>query len=270
MTRADPPNGQDLATNTVWRGLDFSGFTLVLGVGTGRLIRLLNEQVAASQGILAVVSYEPAQLRSLVPLMRHGPITPIHGRPRQLPVLREVVDLLVVNAVLRQVPDPKLEAMCEELWCALVPGGQLRISDVIEPSEAQYNAAWAERNRIVRKFGRILGRPVALSVDLKGAARALRSVGFENLSVSILPGHGLTDDWLEETVNVMRSMAGSVADRSLRSEILDQDLARLIRAYAQGGQRGAERFILRGTKPGHLALDMEASFTEEDLVGPAD
>jgi len=270
MTRRGRSNGQGLVTDTVWRGVDFSGLTLVLGVGTGRLVALLNEQVAASLGTLMVLDREITQLRELVPLREHGPITPVCGRPGQLPVLREVVDLLVVNAVLRRIPGPKLEVMFEEMWRALVPGGRLRISDVIEPSEAQYNTAWAERNRIVRKLGRILGRSVALSANLKDAARALGSVGFENLSVSILPGHSLTDDWLEETVNAVRSMAVGLADRRVRGEILDQDLACLIRAYAQGEQRGAERFVLQGRKPGHLALDMEASFTEEDLLGPAD
>jgi hypothetical protein len=93
-------------------------------------------------------------------------------------------------------------------------------------------------------------------------------VGFENLGVTVLPGFSLTDAWIEDTVNALRTMAGRVADRSAREEILNHDLPRLVAAYNQGDQRAAERFVLRGTKIGDLALDMEASFTEDDLLGP--
>jgi len=269
MIKLDSTNGQSPTRDTLWRGVDFSGLTVVLGVGTGRLIRLLNEQVASSQGNLIVVSYDLERLRALMPLIREGPVALVHGRPRQMPVLKEVADLLVVSGILRQVPEGKIEVMLRELWRALVPGGRLRISDLIEPSPAAYNLAWAERNRIVRKMGKALGRPTALSVDLPSAATALRAVGFENLHVSILPGHALTDDWVEETVNAVRAMAARVVDRQIRNSILKQGLDHLIEAYAQGGQRGAERFVLQGTKAGDLALDMEASFTENDLLGPA-
>ena len=270
MTRLDPSSAQSPATNAIWRGVDFSGLTVALGVGTGRLIGLLNKRVAVSQGSLVVVSNHLDRLKTLIPLMKKGPLTLIYGLPRQLPVLKGVVDLLVVNGILRQIPQRELEVMFEELWRALVPGGRLRISDVIEPSPAAYNRAWAERNRIARKLGKTLGRPTALSVDLRGAGAALRAVGFENLHVSILPGYGLTDNWLEETVNAMRAMAARITDRQARNEILQQDVNRLIGAYAQGGQRAAERFVLQGTKAGDLALDMEASFAESDLLGPAD
>ena len=256
MVRLDALSGQGSTRNAVWRGVDFSGLVVVLGVSTGRLIRLLNGQAAASEGNLVVMSHDLSRLKALVPLMQEGPLTLAHGRPSQIPVLNGVVDLLVVNGILRQVPEGKMEAMFEELWRALVAGGQLRISDVIEPSGAWYNLAWAERNRIVRKLAELLGRPTAVSVNLQRAAEALRGAGFEGLRVSILPGYGLTDNWLEQTVNAVRSMTARVVERDVRNEILDQDISRLVGAYARGGQRGAERFVLQGTKAGDLALTM--------------
>jgi len=256
MVESDALNGQGPTRNAVWRGVDFSGLAIVLGVGTGRLIKLLNRRAAASEGSLVVVSHELSRLKALVPLMQEGPLALVHGRPGQIPVLSGVVDLLVVNGILRQVAEDQLEAMFDELWRALVPGGLLRVSDVIEPSRAPYNLAWAERNRIVRKLAKSLGCPTALSVDLQGAATGLRNAGFEDLHVSILPGYGLTDNWLQKTVNALRSMAARVVDRQVRNEILGQDIDRLVGAYAQGGQRGAERFVLQGTRAGDLALIM--------------
>ena len=252
--------------DAMWRGIDFSGLTVVLGVGTGRLIGLLNQQVAISEGNLIVVSYKLDALKALGTEIE-GPLALFRARPRQIPVLSETVDLLVVNGVLRQVPEGKLEIMFGELWRALVPGGQLRISDIIEPSEAEYNQAWIERNRIVNRLSQALEREAALSVDLKRAALAVRSAGFENLALSILPGYVLTEAWLEQTVEAVRAMASRVVDRSTRNEILSLDLKRLVAAYNRGGQRAAERFVMRGTKAGDLALNMEASFTEEDLLG---
>lgn len=256
MVESDALNGQGPTRNAVWRGVDFSGLAIVLGVGTGRLVKLLNRRAAASEGSLVVVSHELSRLKALVPLMQEGPLALVHGRPGQIPVLSGVVDLLVVNGILRQVAEDQLEAMFDELWRALVPGGLLRVSDVIEPSRAPYNLAWAERNRIVRKLAKSLGCPTALSVDLQGAATGLRNAGFEDLHVSILPGYGLTDKWLQKTVNALRSMAARVVDRQVRNEILGQDIDRLVGAYAQGGQRGAERFVLQGTRAGDLALIM--------------
>ena len=232
------------------------------------MLELLLEQVSASRGNLLVVSQRVDLLHPLAPLQKQRPLTLIQGRSRDLPVLDATVDLLALSGVLREVPANRLGVVLEEVWRVLVPGGQLRISDVIEPSEAEYNRAWTERNRIVRKLGQILDRPTALSVDLRQVAQAARSVGFESLAVTVLPGLMLTDAWLEETANALRTMAGRVADRHARDAILNRDLPRLVAAYGLGEQRAAERFVMRGTKIGDLALNMEASFTEEDLLGP--
>ena len=261
------PAADESEENGTWRGIDFSGVIVVLGAGTGRLIRLLNRQAAASEGSLLVASLRAQDLRALVPLKEEGPLTLVRARTRQVPVRAETVDLLAVSGVLREVPEGRFVVLFEEFWRVLVPGGQLRISDVIQPSEAEYNRAWTERNRIVRKLGGLLGRPTALAVNLPLTAKAIRLVGFENLAVSILPGHALTDAWLEEVANGVRLMASRIADKAVRDEILNQDLDLLMGAYSQGGQRAAERFVLRATRAGDLALDMEAPFTEEDAFG---
>jgi SAM-dependent methyltransferase len=268
MNASAAHNGR--STSSPWRGIDLSGVTVVLGVGTGRQIELLNQEIAASGGHLLVLAADRAQLGAVLPLRDHGPLTLIQGRIRQISVLSETVDLLVVNGLLREVPTRRLRAMAEELWRVLVPGGQLRISDIIEPTEAEDNHAWAERNRIVRKLADALERPTALSVDLPAAAAALQSAGFQDLGLSFLPGYALTDAWLEETVNAIRAMASRVVDRQLRHEIVEQDLSDLVGAYAAGQQRAPQRFVLQGSKPGDLALDMEASFTEEDLLDTED
>ena len=258
----------DLRNSASWGGVDFSGLTVVLGAGTGRLLELLNARASASEGSLLVASYDLRDLRALTPLCETGPLTPVQARARQVPVLSETVDLLVVNGVLREVPPRRMVTMCEELWRVLVPGGTIRISDIMEPSEADYNRAWARRNDIVRKMSRALDLPTALSVDVREAAKAVCTVGFENLAISILPGFALTDAWLEETVHAIRTMVSRLGDRRLRDELLSQDLERLMALYGQGDQRAAERFVLKGSKAGDLALTMEASFTEEDLLEP--
>lgn len=252
--------------NALGRGVDFSGLTVVLGVGTGRLVELLNQQAASSGGNLIVVSTHIQHLKRLTFLSQQGPLVPIHARLRHVPVLNETVDLLVVNGVLREVPENKLGALFEEFWRILVPGGKVRISDIIEPSEADYDRAWAERNRIVRKLSQALQRPAALSVDLKRVALAMRSVGFEELSISILPGLALTDAWLQETINAVRNMTAGIVDRRVRDEILTRDISSLVAAYSKGEQRAPGRFVLQGNKVGDIALNMEAPFTEEDLV----
>ena len=262
---SDSSGGSNLRNQGIWRGVDFSGLTVVLGAGTGQLIRLLDEQAKAADGQVIVLSFGRAPLQALAAPPSGSRLTRIQGRPRQVPVLAEVADLLVVSGVLREIPPAKLDTMTEELWRILVPGGQLRISDIVEPSEAPYNAAWSERNRIVRKLAASLEQPTALAVSLPLVAASVQRAGFENLAVSLLPGYALTDEWLENTVASVRTMASRLTDRSIRDEVLGSCLARLTAAYARGDQRAAERFVLRGSKPGDLALDMEASFVEKDL-----
>jgi hypothetical protein len=64
----------------------------------------------------------------------------------------------------------------------------------------------------------------------------------------------------------VRAIASRVGDPYLRQQIIEEGLPRLVSAYQQGDQRAAERFVIKGVRPGDLALDMEASFTEEDLI----
>lgn len=265
MSGLNGNNGQNATEETLWRGVDFSGVTVVLGIGTGRLIELLAQQAKMAQGHLVLVDFQPAHLQMALPLREQAPVLLMRGRYRQIPLVTETVDLLVVNGVLREVPESLLLRIFEEFWRVLVPGGQLRVSDVIEPAPVDHALAWTERNRIVRKLAGLLELPTALSVNLPEAAKAMRSVGFENPKATILPGYALTDAWLEETVNALRNMVSRVADRAKRDELLERDIPRLIAAYAQGSQRAAERFVLSGRKVGSLALEMEASFTEEDL-----
>ena len=266
MTDQQAASRAEPATDDPWQGIDFSGTALVLGVGTGRLIQMLVEQASRAAGQLLVTSFQRQSLDALVPLRQNGPITLIQSRPRQIPLVDESVDFLLANGVLRQVPAHLYGAMVEEIWRVLVPGAHLRISDIVEPSEAPYNQSWSVRNAVVRKLAKALARPTALSVDLKGLALALRTTGFEELSASLLPGYGLADAWLQETVESVRTMAAQVADKTLRDAILGADLSLLIDSYRTGGQRAAERVVLKGRKPGDLALEMRASFTEQDLM----
>ena len=249
-----------------WRGVDFSGLTVVLGVGTGRLIEVLARQAAASRGTLLVTETARNRLDDLRSLRESTPLTLALARPPQVPVFSDTADLLVVNGILREVPEQRLGVFFAEVWRAMVPGGRLRISDIIEPQDPERTAAWALRNDIVRKLARATEHPMAISVDLRRAALVLQQVGFENLNVALLPGYVLNDDWLEDTVNAIRNMAGRLVNRDLRAAIVQQDIPRLISAYARGNQTAAERFVLQGAKAGNLALDMNASFTEEDLV----
>ena len=262
----DEQTQEQSAAQTLWRGIDFSGVIVILGAGTGRLVELLLPQVAQADGQLVVVDFQLPHLQRLLPLGERGPLTLLRARQRQLPLTQESVDLLVVNGALREVPESKLEALFEEFWRVLVPGGVLRISDIIEPSTESYDQAWRERNRLVRRLAAALDKPAAVSVELPIAARALRAIGFEELTCSLLPGYPLTDDWLEETVNALHSMAARIVDRQLRDTIVQREVPRLIAAYAEGNQRAAERFVLSGRKVGSLALEMKASFTENDLL----
>ena len=263
-------NGEGPHPGGSWRGVDFSGLTVVLGVGTGRMIEILARQAAASSGTLLVTEFTPERMDPLRPLRAETPLTLARARPRQIPVRSETVDLLVVNGVLREIPAQRMEGFLTEVWRALVPGGRLRISDIIEPQDPERTAAWAERNRLVRILADAMERPVAVSVDLQRAALALARVGFENLNVALLPGYALTEEWLEDTVNAVRNMAGRLVQRDVRVEIIQQGIPRLVEAFRRGNQTGAERFVLQGSKVGDLALDMEASFTEEDLIDTDD
>ncbi len=257
---------QEPRVDATWRGVDFSGLTVVLGVGTGRLIEVLARQSAASNGTLLVTDASRRRLESLQPLRKEAPLTLTAARPRHIPVMSDVVDLLVVNGILRDIPKDRLGTFFSEVFRVLVPGGRLRVSDIIEPQDPEHTAAWAVRNDIVRTLALASGRPAAIAVDLKAAALALQRAGFENLSVSLLPGYVLNDEWLEDTVNAIRNLAGRVVQRDVRASVIQQDIPRLVDAYARGDQTAAERFVLQGVKAGNLALDMDAAFTEEDLV----
>ncbi|MEA3407296.1 MAG: class I SAM-dependent methyltransferase [Chloroflexota bacterium] len=249
--------------NALWRRIDFSGVTLVIGVGSGRLVKLLNERVAAAQGHLIVASERMSSLKEILSLRESGPLAPMQTHPGAMPLLDQTVDLLVMSGVLRQVPEAKINAIFNELWRILVPGGQLRISDILEPPEAEHTQAWAQRNAIVRKLGQALNEPTAVSVNIRRAARAVRSAGFDDLAISILPGPPLTQEWLEETVKAVHTMASRVVDHDTQQQILNEDLKALATAYKRGDQRAAERFVLRGVKAGDVALNPEPRWQGE-------
>lgn len=257
----------DAEHETLWRGIDLSGNTLVIGQGEGHLIESLAGQASASGGgQIVVLGYRYDELHELRGRLGERPIGYVNARPRIIPLRDATVDLLVMNGSLRQVPSAALYPLFEDVWRVLVPGGQLRIADIIEPSEAPYNSAWRERNTLIARVAGALNRPVALYANLKATAEALTSIGFENLGVSLLPGYPLTDTWLENTEEAVMAMASRLVDPELRHQVLEHDLARLLSAYRSGQQRASERFVLRGSKVGNLSLDMEASFTEADLV----
>ena len=261
-------NRQIAETFDPWRGLDFSGVTLILGVGTGRQVPLLADKCRSTEGTLVVADANLERLRTQQREQTDLGITWVQARARQIPLCDDVVDLLVMNGLLREVPTPRMVVLCEELWRVLVPGGKLRIADILEPSEADYHRAWAERNRIVRRLGLALEKPTAIAVDASAAARALRNTGFEDLQIALLPGYALTDAWLEETIQAIRGMAGRVVDPDLRHFILRQDLERLGAAYAKGDQRAPQRFVLQAGKPGDLSVAMESAVTADDLDPP--
>lgn len=263
MTDREPTREDE--EQVLWRGIDFSGITLVIGVGSGRLVKLLNERVAASQGCLIVTSDREQKLQEIAHLRKEGPLTPIQARLQDIPLLDQTVDLLVMSGVLRQVPEGKLNTTFDKVWRVLMPKAQLRIADILEPPEAEHTRAWTQRNAIVRKLGRALNEPTAVSVDIRRAARALRSAGFDDLGISILPGAPLTQEWLEETVRAVRAMASRVVDREVQEEILNEDLEKLVAAYNEGDQRAAERFVLRGVKAGDVALNPDSRWQGADV-----
>jgi len=241
-------------SGSIWQGLDLSGVTVAIGAGSGWLLASLAQEISEAGGTLLVISWER---RSLKALQAEIPAGVCQAQMQHLPLRSETADLVLYIGTLRDVPPAHLPAALAELWRVLVPGGRFRIADLVEPTNMPYNAAWRQRNEITRTIGRIMERPVALSVDLKATAVALQRLGFQDLQVALLPGAGLTDQWLEETVNALRSLAARVVDMNQRRSILDRDLPRLVDAYAQGDQRAAERFVLSGYKPGDLALQME-------------
>ncbi|MHB9034553.1 MAG: methyltransferase domain-containing protein [Anaerolineae bacterium] len=253
-----------------WRGMSFSGTTLVLGIGTGRQVTLLASKAQEAEGLLVVGDSVPARLTTMRSQLGTEAIAWIHTKARQIPLLNESVDLMLLNGLLREHPTARFGVLFEEIWRVLVPGGKLRIADILDANEDPAQRAWAERNRIVRRLGQALTLPVAVSVDLRSAVRNLRSTGFEELKVALLPGYALTDAWLQETVEAIHGMAGRVTDRELRSVILHDDLQRLAQVYLGSDQRAPERFVLQAVKPGDLAVEMEAPFTEEDLNIPLD
>lgn len=268
MTEDTNVRAETTETFDPWRGLDFSGATLVLGVGTGRQVPLLAAKCRLAEGSLVVADTNLERLRTMQHEQCDSVITWVQARSRQIPLCDEVVDLLVLNGLLREVPTARYTVICDEFWRVLAPGGKLRIADMLEPSEADYHHAWLERNRIVRRLGLALEKPTALSVDITAAAKALTSTGFEDLHIAILPGYALTEAWLEETVEAIRGMAGRVADPDLRHFILRQDLDRLGAAFTQGDQRAPQRFVLRAGKPGDLSVAMESAVTADDLDPP--
>lgn len=247
-------NETQTESSSLWRGLDLSGVTLAVGVGSGRLLTSLAQEIAQAEGTLLVTSWERQSLRAL---RAEGLASVCQAQMQHLPLRSETADLAVYIGTLRDVPETHLQPVLAELWRVLVPGGRFRIADLVEPSDMPYNAAWRERNEITRTLGRIMQRPVSLAVDLKKTAVVLQRLGFEDLQVALLPGAGLTDEWLEETINAFRGLAARLVDIESRRRILDQHLPRLMDAYAQGDQRAAERFVLGGYKPGNLAVQME-------------
>lgn len=255
----------------LWRGIDLSGTTAVIGLGEGRLIESLAKQAAAAGGGQVVaIGFRIDGLTPIREQLFSLPVDYVNARPRSLPLRDATVDLLVMSGTLRQIPVTGLHSFFEEVWRVLVPGGQLRIADIIEPTEAPYNQVWRQRNTLIGRVAQALDRPTALYANLTAAAEALTTAGFENLAVTLLPGYPLTQTWLESTEEAVLAMASRLADPELRHQVLEHDLPRLVKTFHMGDQRAAERFVLRGSRVGTLALDMEASFTEDDLMNDDD
>jgi SAM-dependent methyltransferase len=271
LVDSERPKADREDRDALWRGIDLSGNTVVIGVGEGRLIETLAHQAsAACGGQVVAIGFRTNELASLRERLDHLSVGYVNFRPRALPFQDGAIDLIVMNGSLRQIPVGAQRALFEEIWRTLVPGGQLRIADILEPSEAPYNEAWRQRNALISRIATALGRPTALYANLKAAAEILTAVGFEQLAVSILPGYPLTEAWLDATEEATMAMASRLVDQELRKEVLEVALVRLIKTFRSGEQRAAERFVLRGVKIGTLSLDMEASFTEDDLAGQDD
>jgi SAM-dependent methyltransferase len=253
-------------SNDLWRGVGLSGITLVLGVGAGRLVELLAQEALQAGGLVVLASYARSALDTCAELSARLPIERLCARPRHLPLADASVDLCVINGSLRETPVARYRTLLEELWRVLVPGGHLRVADLIAPSGEPTGATWARRSAMIAELGQALGRPVALHADVRALAEAMREVGYESMAVSLLPGYALTDEWLSDTIEAIRAMSSRVADPEIRRKLLDRDLRALIASYRAGDQRAAERFAMRGNKVGNLALDMETAGTEEVLA----
>jgi len=253
-------------SGNLWRGVDLSGITLVLGVGAGRLVELLARGALESGGLIVLAGYARAALGASDHLAATLPIERLCCRSRRLPLLDSSVDLCVINGSLREVPVTHYRTLLEEVWRVLTPGGHLRVSDLIAPGGDPSTVTWLRRTKIIAELGQALGRPVALHADVRALAEAMRDVGFESMAVSLLPGYGLTDEWLSDTAEAIRAMASRVGDPEVRRKLLESDLRALIASYRAGGQRAAERFVMRGNKVGNLALDMETAGAEEVLA----
>ncbi|MGI6374705.1 MAG: class I SAM-dependent methyltransferase [Anaerolineae bacterium] len=254
----------------LWSGVDLSGVTLVIGLGTGQLLQLLAEEAQRAGGIVVLASYLQPALAAVAELAAHLPVERVCCRPRELPLADGTVDLCVVNASLREVPLPHYRTFLDELWRVLVPGGHLRISDVLAPTDAPTALTWRRRCDLITRLGQALGRPVALHADARALAIAMQEVGYESMAVSLLPGVSLTSEWLGETVEAIRAMVSRVSDAELRQELLERELPALIAAFQRGDQRAADRFVVRGNKVGNLALDMETAGTAEVLAARDD
>jgi len=255
----------------LWSGVDLSGIVLVLGFGTGQLVQLLAEEALRAGGAVLLAGHSRATLASWHERVVGLPaVELLCCRYRELPLADASVDLCVINGTLREVPVPHYRTQLEEIWRVLVPGGQLRVSDLLAPSAEPYGRAWRARCELITHLGEALGKPVALNADVQALAVAMRAVGFESMAVSLLPGLALTDEWLGDTVEAVQTMASRVADSGVRRSLLETDVAALVSAYRAGRQRAAERFTMRGSKVGNLALDMETAGTAQVLAARVD
>lgn len=84
----DESTEQVRPADSSWRGVDFSGVTVVLGVGTGRLIEVLARQVIASFGALLVIEASQERLDPLRPLRASAPLTLAQAHPGRSRCLR--------------------------------------------------------------------------------------------------------------------------------------------------------------------------------------
>lgn len=254
----------------LWSGVDLSGITLVIGLGTGQLLEMLAVEAQQAGGLVVLVSYLQPALEAAGDLATQLPIERVHCRSRQLPLADGSVDLCVVNGSLRDVPVPHYRTFLDELWRILVPGGHLRISDILPASDSPEALTWRRRCDLISRLGHAMGQPVALHADARALAKAMQETGYESMAISLLPGLALTPEWLGETVEAIRSMVSRVGDAHVRDDIIEVDIPALIASFRHGEQRAADRFVVRGNRVGNLALDMETAGTEAVLAARDD